>query len=102
VRPGNRLADIFLGLLGRVTRLLGLAAGTQAVVAQLHRLVRRTAQERLRIGVGADGLHALHVARDHVLHRVAAAAAHAYDLDQRALVEFFGFDHFDGHVTAPG
>jgi hypothetical protein len=36
-----------------------------------------------------------------VLDGVAAAAADADHLDLRALVEFFGFDHFDGHGGAP-
>jgi hypothetical protein len=51
----------------------------------------------LRVGVGADELHALHACVDHVLDGVAAAAAHADHLDLGALVEFF--DHFDGHVS---
>jgi hypothetical protein len=40
--------------------------------------------QRLRVGVGADEIHALDVGAQHVLHRVAAAAAHADDLDHFA------------------
>jgi hypothetical protein len=76
--------------------LLGLAAGAQAVGAELHELVRLAAVERLRVGVGAEELHALHALRDHVFDGVAAAAADADHLDLGAFVECF--DHFDGHV----
>jgi hypothetical protein len=62
--------------------------------------VRAAAVERLRVGVGADELHALHTLRDHVLDGVAAAAAHADHLDLGALVEFF--DHLDRHVNLLG
>src|SRR3546814_4785693 len=37
--------------------------------------------DRLRVGVGGDELHPVHAAVDHVRDRVAAAAAHADDLD---------------------
>ena len=60
--------------------------------------MRRTAQQGLRVGVGADEFHPLHGALDHVLHCVAAAATHADHLDLGALVERFFFNHFDGHV----
>jgi hypothetical protein len=57
----------------------------------------RAAGQRLRVGVGADELHALHAALDHVGDGVAAAAADADHLDLRALVELLDFDHFDAH-----
>ena len=74
----------------------GLPPAPRPRAAELDQLVRAAAVERLRVGVGADELHALHALRDHVLDGVAAAAADADHLDLRALVEFF--DHFDGHV----
>ncbi|MOA63162.1 hypothetical protein D3C78_1887920 [compost metagenome] len=51
----------------------------------------------LRVGVGANELHALHTTLHHVGDRIATAAADTDHLDLRALVEFFDFDHFDGH-----
>ena len=59
--------------------------------------MRGAARQRLRVGVGADELHALHAAVDHVLDRVAAATADADHLDLGALVELFDFNHFDAH-----
>jgi hypothetical protein len=62
-------------------------------------MVGAAAAEGLRIGVGTDELDALDVTLDHVLDRVAAAAAHPDHLDVGALVEFFGVDHLDAHVA---
>jgi hypothetical protein len=76
---------------------LGLAAGAQARGAQLHQRARIAAVQGLRVGVGADELHALHALVDHVLDGIAAAAADADHLDLGALVKFV--DHFDGHVS---
>ncbi len=48
-------------------------------------LDRRLAElERLHVGIGGDELHALHAGLDHAVDGVAAAAAHADDLDARA------------------
>jgi hypothetical protein len=80
--------------------LVGLAARAQAGAAQLDGLVRVAAAQRLRIGVGADELHALHRAADHVLHGVAAAATDPDHLDLGALVELFFFNHFDGMLLS--
>ena len=52
----------------------------------------------LRIGVGADEFHTRHVRLNHVLDRIAAAAAHANDFDEGSLVEDFFFDEFNSHV----
>jgi len=43
--------------------------------------------ERLRIGIDADEIHTLETGLDHVRDRVAAAAADAQHLDDRALTE---------------
>jgi hypothetical protein len=51
------------------------------VAAQLQLQLRAAVLDRLRVGVGGDELHAVHAAADHVRHGVAAAAAHANDLD---------------------
>jgi hypothetical protein len=77
----------------------GLLPAPRPVPPSWMVLCAGAARERLRIGVGADELHALHLALDHVLDRVAAAAADTDDLDLGAQVEFFDFDHFDAHVT---
>ena len=59
------------------------ALGDARAELQLH--FGLVALQRLRIGVGADELHALHALRDHVVDRVAAAAADADHLDYRFL-----------------
>ncbi|MNL89513.1 hypothetical protein D3C87_2198720 [compost metagenome] len=41
------------------------------------------------------------IAGNHVLDGIAAAATDTDHFDLCALVELFGFDHFDGHVAAP-
>jgi hypothetical protein len=43
----------------------------------------------------------LYLSLDHVLHGIAAAAAHPDHFDLGALVEFLCLDHFDGHGTSP-
>ena len=53
--------------------------------AELQLDLRLIALQRLRVGVRDDELHALHALRDHVVDRVAAAAAHADHLDDRFL-----------------
>jgi len=98
----NRIADVIHRGFGGVACLLGLAARTQAALAQLDGAVRRAAHQGLCVGVGTDELHALDGARNHVFDGVAAATADPDHLDLGALVEFFGFDHFDGHVVTPG
>ena len=96
VRALDRLADAVDRLLGRGLAGFRLGAGAEAGGAELDQVVRRRAVERLRVGVGADELDALHALRDHVLDRVAAAAADADHLDLRAHAELF--DHFDCHL----
>ena len=44
---------------------------------------------------------ALNAVRNHVLDSIAATTTDPNHFDLGALVEFFGFDHFDGHVGAP-
>ncbi|MCY1366840.1 hypothetical protein D9M69_537470 [compost metagenome] len=97
MRAVDGSADVVHRGFGRVTALLGLAAGAQAADAQLDVLVRVAALQGLRVGVGANELHALHTTLHHVGDRIATAAADTDHLDLRALVEFFDFDHFDGH-----
>jgi hypothetical protein len=97
VRAVDGRADFVHREFGGFTALVGLAAGAQAAGAELDDLVRVAAGERLRIGVRAHELHALHTTLHHVGDRIAATAAHTDHLDLRALIEFFDFDHFDGH-----
>ena len=84
MRTFQRRADVFFGSHGRITPALGSAARTQAALTELDHLVRRAATQGLRIGVGTNELHALHMGVDHVLDRVAAAATHANHLDHGA------------------
>jgi len=95
VRARDGVADLLHRFLGRGLAHFGLAAGAQALGAQLDDLRRARAIERLRVGVRADELDALHPFVEHVLHGVAAAATHADDLDLRALIK--RFDHLDCH-----
>jgi hypothetical protein len=65
---------------------LRIRARTQAlgdVAAELQLQFRAAVLDRLRIGVRGDELDAFDAAVDHVRHGVAAAAAHADDLDDR-------------------
>jgi len=62
-----------------------------------------------RLTVSLDGLSEATFRRmsdsdvpvNHVLDGIAAAAANADHLDLRTLVEFFNFNHVDGHVGSP-
>ena len=101
VRALDGVTDVFHCRFGCIARLFRLAACPQTTATQLDDTVGRAARERLRVGIGADKLHALHAAGNHVLDGIAAATAHTDHLDLGALVEFFGFDHFDGHLGAP-
>jgi hypothetical protein len=81
VRPRHRLLDaVAVGERHRA-RLLGLRPGAQPACAELDLVGRLVARKHLSIGVHGDELHALHAAVDHVVHRIAAGAAYAYDLD---------------------
>jgi hypothetical protein len=97
VRAGNGTADFLDRQFGRFAAFLGLAARTQPCAAKLNGAGGQAAREGLRVGVGAQKFHPLHLAGDHVVHSVAAAASDTNDLDLGALVEFFDFDHFDAH-----
>ena len=99
VRAVDRLADAVDRFFRGGLAALGLGARAQARGAELDQVVGGRAVEGLRVGVGADELNALDPLRDHVVDRVAAAAAHADHLDLGAHAEFF--NHFDGHVCAP-
>ena len=62
----------------------GIRARAQAlgdVAAELQLQLGAAVLDRLRVGVRRDEFHAVHAAVDHVRHGVAAAAAHADDLD---------------------
>ena len=96
VRAVDGLADAVDRFFRGSAARFRLGTGTEAGRAQLDQVMRGRAVERLRVGVGADEVHALHALVDHVLDGVAAAAAHADHLDLRAHAEFF--DHFDSHL----
>ena len=46
-------------------------------MADLYAMLRARTLERLRIGVGDNEIHAFQIGVDHVVHRIAAGAAHA-------------------------
>jgi len=71
------------------------AAGTQARDTELDDVFSGGTGQRLVIGVGADELHALYVAPDHVLDRIAAGTADTHHLDDRTAR--FGLENFQSH-----
>jgi hypothetical protein len=91
---GNSLARLVGGLLARFRP----AARTQARLAELDEVLARRTIERLVIRVGADELHALHAAADHVLDRIASRATHADHLDDRTAR--FRLENFKRHDAA--
>ena len=101
MRTVNSAANIVYCQFGRIASLFGLAACAKTAQAQLNRLVRVTAVERLGIGIGANELNALNTAFNHVADSVSTAAADADHLDLRALVEFLDLNHFDAHWEPP-
>ena len=101
VRAGDEVLDALAVLLGRQPPDLGVGPRAQALGdarAQLQRRAREVALERLGVGVHRDELHALHAVVDHVVHRIAAAAAHAHHLDHR--VRCLAFQQLD-HRSSP-
>ena len=97
MRAGNRFADVVNRHFSGFAAFVRLAASAQPAAAELNGFVGRATAQCLGIGVGANELDALHAGLDHVLNRVTAAAADADHLDLGALVELFGFNHFDAH-----
>jgi hypothetical protein len=88
VGAGDHFGDAVAVLHRRVAADLGLGARAEAARERGPELQLRTrgrALERLRVGVGADELHAREPAVDHVLDGIAAAAADADDLDDRSV-----------------
>ena len=101
MRASNGAANVVHREFGRITSLVGLAAGTETAATQLNRLVGAATVQRLRVSVGADKLDALYAAGNHVPHGVAATATDTDHFDLCALVEFFDFNHFDAHWEPP-
>ena len=101
VCASNGVADVVHRQFSGVTAFVRFAACAQAGAAQLNGFVRSASAQGLGVGVGADELDALHAAVNHVTHGVAATTADADHLDERALVEFFNFHHFDAHGEPP-
>ena len=85
----QHLFDLLAVLLGGLAPDLGIGAGAEtagelATDVELH--VGVGEQQRLRVGVDRDELDALQPGVDHAVHRVAATAADADDLDDREVV----------------
>ena len=85
VGAGRDSSRIALGvLLGGGAADLRLGAGAEPLCAELELDRRQVVGQRLRVGVGDDELDPAQTGRDHGVDRVAAAAAHADDLDAGA------------------
>src|SRR5690606_19225930 len=100
VGAGDDIADAVTVLQRGLPADLGIGAGAKAlgdVAAELQAHPRADLVQRLRGGVGADELHAVDdIGANHMLHSVAAAAAHADYLDYRALSNVVDqFEHSD-------
>ena len=85
----EHLFDLLAVLLGGLAPDLGVRARAEptrelATEVELH--VRVAHQQRLRVGVDRDELHALEPGVDHAVDGVAAATAHADDLDHGEVV----------------
>jgi hypothetical protein len=85
----QHLFDLVAVLFRRLLADLGIRSGAEparqlATEIQLH--VRVTHQECLRVGVDRDELDALQPGIDHAVDGVAAAPAHADDLDHGEIV----------------
>ena len=92
VRAFQRLDDFFRVFQGREPANVRVGPGAQTggephAELQLDRRMR--VLECLHVGVGGDKLHALHPGLDHAVDGVAAAAAHADDLDASAARALF-------------
>ena len=97
VRTADQVDDALAVFQRRVTSDLRIGTGTQSLGdfrAQLQLRARLRALQRLHVRIGADELHAFDPVRDHVVDRVAPAAAHADHLDYRFLRRnFHDFKH---------
>src|SRR6266540_112593 len=85
----EHLFDLVAVLLGCVAPDLGVGARAEAsgsLATDVELDVGVAHQQSLRVGVDGDELHALEPCVDHAVHRVAAAAADADDLDHGQVV----------------
>ncbi len=84
VGAGDDLGDALAVFQRRLAPDFGIGARAQPLGdagAELQLDLGLVALQRLRVGVGGDELHPLHAFLDHVVDRIAAAAAHADHLD---------------------
>ena len=85
IGPVNGFFDVAAGFLGRLAAEFGLGAGAEAageVLAQGDAVGHIAAEKVLRVGVQGVILHHGELVLIHPADRVAAAAAHAQDLNQ--------------------
>ena len=89
LRAAHGLEQLIAALLGGAQAARRVAADAEPLrqlVADADLQLRRRELQRLRVGVDGDELHARDLFGDHPVDGVAAASAHAYDLDRRQSV----------------
>ena len=101
VAAGELVEDLVQRLLGGGTADLGPRAGAEAVgdrVAELDLAVGEPGRQRLRVRVAGHELDPLEMRGDHVVHGIAAGAAHADHRDLRLELVRDGQTQVDGHL----
>ena len=101
VAAGELVEDLVQRLLGGGTADLGPRTGAEAVgdgVAELDLAVGEAGGQRLRVGVAGHELDTLEVRGDHVVHGIAAGAAHADHRDLRLELVRDGQTQVDGQL----
>ena len=90
------ICDLVLAFLGSTLADLGISARAAALGklgAQLHLGGSMVLGQRLLVGVHCNKFYALQTVADHAVDCVAAAAAHANDLDRRNVFIHFFVEH---------
>jgi hypothetical protein len=96
VRAAQGVFDTRPRFLGQLATDSRFHTGAQAGLADLDEVVGLRLFQGLCIGVCGNEFHAGHAFVDHVLHRIAASAADADNLDHRTLGGIF--EHIDSQL----
>ena len=89
VRPAKQFFDLVLGVIGGLAPDFRVGAGAQpacGVAADVELDVGIAHQQRLRVGVDRDELHALEALLDHPVDGVDAAATDTHNLDDGQVI----------------